>query len=56
MNFGGWLGNNKKSETKLNSAFNAETCRELFETLAQWNTYLEDHIPYFQSKVQEPIP
>jgi len=46
--------NNKKSETELNSAFSAEACRELFDTLAQWNTYLEDHVPYFQKQPQEP--
>jgi len=48
--------NNKVSASELNSAFSAETCRELFETLAQWNTYLEDHVPYFQSQTQEPTP
>ncbi len=45
--------NDKVAASELNSAFSAETCRELFDTLAQWNSYLEDHVPYFQS-VQEP--
>lgn len=48
--------NDKASASELNSAFSAETCRELFDTLAQWNTYLEDHVPYFQSQTQEPTP
>jgi len=48
--------NDKASVSELNSAFSAETCRELFDTLAQWNTYLEDHVPYFQSQTQEPTP
>jgi hypothetical protein len=48
--------NNKKSETAPSTACSAETCRELLDTLAQWNTYLEDHVPYFQSQPQEPTP
>jgi hypothetical protein len=46
--------NKKPSSFEQKSSFSAETCRELFDMLAQWNTYLEDHVPYFQSKVQEP--
>ena len=47
-------GNNKTSPLELDSAFSPETCRELFDTLAQWNTFLEDHVPYFQNQKQEP--
>ncbi|CAA0121189.1 Uncharacterised protein [Halioglobus japonicus] len=25
-----------------------ETSNQLFDTLAQWNDYLENHVPYFQ--------
>lgn len=49
-------GNNKVSTSELGSAFSAETCRELFETLAEWNTFLENHVPYFQEQTQEPTP
>jgi hypothetical protein len=48
--------NKKPSSSELKSSFSAETCRELFDTLEQWNTYLENHIPYFQSHTQEPSP
>ncbi|SEN51034.1 hypothetical protein SAMN05216325_12149 [Nitrosomonas marina] len=48
--------NHKESETALSTAFSAETCGELFDTLAQWNTYLEDHVPYFQNQIQGPTP
>ncbi len=29
-----------------------ETSNQLLDTLADWNTYLEDHVPYYQ----EPLP
>ncbi len=48
--------NHKESEIALSTTFSAETCRELFDTLAQWNSYLEDHVPYFQTQTQEPTP
>ena len=48
--------NKKPSSSELKSAFSAETCRELFDTLAQWNKFLEDHVPYFQNQTQEPTP
>jgi len=47
---------NKASSFKLESALSTENYRELFDTLAQWNTYLEDHVPYFQKQPQEPTP
>lgn len=46
--------NNKSSSSELESALSAESYRELFDTLARWNTYLEDHVPYFQKQPQEP--
>ncbi len=49
-----WNRNNKTSSSEEKTALSTETYRELFDTLAQWNTYLEDHIPYFQKQVQEP--
>ena len=45
--------NNKESGLELESALSAETCRELFDTLAQWKTFLENHAPYFQNQSQE---
>ena len=32
-------------DTKLQLDSNME---QLFETLAEWNTYLKNHVPYFQ--------
>ncbi len=46
--------NNRASPSILVSNFTTETCQELFDTLAQWNTFLEDHVPYFQKQKQEP--
>jgi len=33
---------------------NSKTCEELFNTLAEWNCYLEDHIPYFSEGETTP--
>ncbi|VAW36218.1 hypothetical protein MNBD_CHLOROFLEXI01-3692 [hydrothermal vent metagenome] len=33
---------------------NSKTCEELFNTLAEWNSYLEDHIPYFSEGETTP--
>lgn len=27
---------------------------QLFDTLAEWNTYLENHVPYFSERRAEP--
>ncbi len=45
-------GNNKASTSGLSLAFNAEIYHELFDTLVQWNDYLENHVPYFQDQTQ----
>jgi len=31
---------------------NAQELDEIFKTLAEWNDYLENHVPYFQEEVQ----
>jgi hypothetical protein len=38
--------NNKNGPAALESALAAEDCSELFDTLAQWNEYLERHAPF----------
>ncbi|WP_218141708.1 hypothetical protein [Nitrosomonas sp. Nm51] len=48
--------NNKVSRPEPESLLDAETCRELFDTPARWNEYLENHVPYFQNQTQEQTP
>lgn len=63
-------GTHSNSEASLSSEFcqtqnaaphsdqillDQETCDDLFRTLAEWNEYLENHVPYFQEP-QEPQP
>ena len=43
-----WESNNKDIKTELQTSLNPEACEELFDTLAEWNEYLENHVPYFQ--------
>lgn len=47
-----WKDNNKGGAETPEAAF-APDIEKLFETLAEWNDYLENHVPYFQ-KPQEP--
>ncbi|MBL1259812.1 MAG: hypothetical protein COB33_004670 [Thiotrichaceae bacterium] len=56
-----WGSNNKDFSSKLEhkTPLNSDTCEELFNTLAEWNSYLEDHIPYFseiEAAPEEPQP
>ena len=40
--------------TTPEQSLNPETCRELFDTLARWNDYLENHVPYFSEHSEKP--
>ncbi len=40
-----WKKNNKAVAGDLESQADLE---EFFETLAEWNEFLENHVPYFQ--------
>lgn len=48
-----WNRNNKGVSKELEAALPPETSQQLFETLAQWNEFLNNHAPYF-SDAQEP--
>ena len=43
-----WGKNNKGIASGLETVLTPQTCDELFNTLAEWNRYLEAHVPYFQ--------
>ncbi len=43
-----WNRNNKDVTLELENALSIETSGKLFDTLAEWNEYLQNHAPYFQ--------
>lgn len=43
-----WNGNNKGVASQLETALDPEVSEQLFDVLADWNEYLEQHVPYFQ--------
>lgn len=45
-----WKANSKDLPTGLESVLTTETCEEFFDTLAEWNSYLERHVPYFSEQ------
>jgi len=45
---------NKDLPHELENPLNSQTCEELFNTLAEWNSYLENHIPYFSEGEAAP--
>ena len=47
-----WNKNTKTPPECLEQEFGADI-EQLFDTLAEWNDYLEKYVPYFQ-KPQEP--
>jgi len=49
-----WEGNNKDFIPEEKILANSKACEELFNTLAEWNSYLENHIPYFSER--ETVP
>ena len=46
-------GDSKKGSLAASEIANHPDIEQLFDTLAEWNDYLENHVPYFQ-KPQEP--
>jgi len=52
-----WESNSKDIPSEQNSALNPQIYEQLFNILAEWNIYLESHIPYFsedRTKPEEP--
>ena len=48
-----WEGSHKDKSGALDSLTDLSDMEQLFDTLAEWNDYLENHVPYF-SKPEEP--
>ncbi len=48
-----WNKNNKDVSPELETVLPPETSQQLFETLAEWNEFLNCHTPYF-SEDREP--
>ena len=48
------LKEQNKNHKELSEQFNADDIEQLFETLAQWNEYLENHVSCYSDDYQEP--
>ncbi|MES9930515.1 MAG: hypothetical protein ABW158_20600 [Candidatus Thiodiazotropha sp. 6PDIVS] len=48
-----WEANSKGFPEELDSVITLEACEGVFDTLAEWNSYLEQHVPYFSGQ-EEP--
>lgn len=46
--FAQWEANSKDLPEEMESVLTSETCEEVFDMLAEWNVYLEHHVPYFR--------
>ncbi|WP_316364695.1 hypothetical protein [Candidatus Thiodiazotropha sp. CDECU1] len=46
--FAQWEVNSKDITEALDGVLTPEDCEEVFDTLAEWNEYLEQHVPYFR--------
>lgn len=51
-----WESNSKGLPQELESALTSETCTQFFDTLAEWNGYLEQHVPYFNEPEDSDDP
>jgi hypothetical protein len=50
--------NAKADDTQVECDWSSDTLKleELFSTLAEWNEYLENHVPYFADKSMDGGP
>jgi hypothetical protein len=43
-----WNRHSKDTPEALKTVLTPETCSKLSDILADWNNYLENHVPYFE--------